>query len=288
MRLRTTLVALALALLFVGSTGAGVLKAQATITTISNPTSAQIAEALDCPRLGWSWFYTRDHCTVWNNTDFSLDWVALDKVGSQESQLHTSVHGPGTLSFKWCADISDQTSTYSNFVLVFDGKVVATCSRPINPGPNFATATVDIPAGEHTLFWILTGTSKYDYNSAYLDDVHFTPQPVPNEPTKTSVLASLATLKNTVKSTTNSAFYPGTKIALIAVIDAATLQVKYGKYDNAAKTLQSTFVTRTDGCALRGTPDKTDLVRTCEAQAPKYAQAASLVQELQSLHAHTP
>src|SRR3974377_1374268 len=74
--------------------GAGVLKAQATITTIPNPTSAQIAEALDCASLGWSWYYTRDHCTVWNNTHIPLDWVALDKVGSQEPQRYTSRNGP--------------------------------------------------------------------------------------------------------------------------------------------------------------------------------------------------
>lgn len=266
------------------TTGAGVLTAQATTTSIPNPSSEQIAKALNCTSLGWPWHYTHDHCQVWINTDIPLDWVAVDKTNSGEmSQLYTSMHGPGTLSFKWCADINDLTKTDSTFKLIFDGKVAATCTRPINPGPNFATVTVDIPAGEHTLFWVLTGTSGWDYNSAYLDEVHFTPKFMSNQPTQTSVLADLATLRSTVNGMPNSAFYPGTKIALKAVIQVAALQVKLGWYDDAANTLQHQFVTSVDGCARLGKPNSSDLVRTCPAQSPLYDQASAILQELRVL-----
>lgn len=106
--------------------------------------------------------------------------------------------------------------------------------------------------------------------------------------TKASVLADIATLRTKVSGLPNAAFIPGTKSAMLAIIDAATLQAKYGKYGAAAYTLQSKFIPRVDGCALRMMPDMLDLVRTCPAQAPLYKQANSLVQDLQWLQANPP
>ncbi len=67
------------------------------------------------------------------------------------------------------------------------------------------------------------------------------------------------------------------------MLTASELQLQYGKYSDAAHTLQSKFLKRTDGCELRGTPDTTDLVRTCTAQGKLYPQVLNVVLELQAL-----
>jgi len=100
---------------------------------------------------------------------------------------------------------------------------------------------------------------------------------------KASVPQDFATLRTTFNNQPNSAFIPGTKRALLAVLNAAELQLRYDHYSAAAYILQSQFLIRTDGCALRSTPDITDLVRTCTAQSQLYPQVVNLIQELQAL-----
>jgi hypothetical protein len=100
---------------------------------------------------------------------------------------------------------------------------------------------------------------------------------------KASVQQGLATLRATVNGLPDSAFYPGTKSALLAVLSTAELQVRYNKYGDAAYTLQSKFLVRTDGCALHRAPDTTDLVRTCLAQGQLYPQVMNQIKEIQAL-----
>jgi len=103
---------------------------------------------------------------------------------------------------------------------------------------------------------------------------------------KESVQKDLAALRRTTNSQANSQtsqINTATKKALLGVLTAAELQLQYNRYGDAAYTLQSKFLVRTDGCALRGTPDATDLVRTCAAQAQLYPRVQNVVQELQAL-----
>jgi hypothetical protein len=109
---------------------------------------------------------------------------------------------------------------------------------------------------------------------------------------KESVQQDLAALRRTVSQTNvngqTSQINTATKSALLAVLNAAALQLQYGKYSDATYTLQSKFLVRTDGCALRGTPDTVDLVRTCAAQNQLYPEAQNVVLELQALQGLIP
>jgi hypothetical protein len=100
---------------------------------------------------------------------------------------------------------------------------------------------------------------------------------------KASVLQDLNALKNTINHLPNSAFYPGTKTALLSLLSATELQVKFNLYGSAATTLQKAVLPRMDGCAKTGKPDSDDWVRTCAAQSQLYPQVQNLIQELQAL-----
>jgi outer membrane protein assembly factor BamB len=100
---------------------------------------------------------------------------------------------------------------------------------------------------------------------------------------KTSVLADINALKNTINHLPNSAFIPGTKTALLSLLSATELQVKFNLYGSAATTLQKAVLPRMDGCAKTGKPDSDDWVRTCAAQSQLYPQVQNLIQELHAL-----
>lgn len=151
---------------------------------------------------------------------------------------------------------------------------------PLKTATTTASGTYRISTSESTV-----GT--YQYRATYAGDDTY----VGNNSTsvsvkvvsKASVQQDFATLRTTFNNQPNSAFMPGTKSALIAVLNAAELQMRYGHYSAAAYTLQYQFLVRTDGCALRGTPDTADLVRTCAAQGQLYPQVQNLIQELNAL-----
>lgn len=100
---------------------------------------------------------------------------------------------------------------------------------------------------------------------------------------KASVLQDLATLKTTLIKLPGSAFIPGTKIAALAVINAADINVRVGSYGGATTTLKTSLLARTDGCAKGGKPDSDDWVRTCAAQRVLYPQVQQVIQEIQAL-----
>jgi hypothetical protein len=146
---------------------------------------------------------------------------------------------------------------------------------PDKPGMYFWNVTIN--------WWFDTGEQG---RQTYFVSVFATP-------TKDSIVYDLTHLRDAMNGFWSSDFYlypnANIKSALVAVIDAARLQAKNGKYGDAAYTLQSKFITRTDGCALRGSVDMTgtiDFIRPCDAQAPIYLMANTIVQELQWLQAH--
>ncbi len=100
---------------------------------------------------------------------------------------------------------------------------------------------------------------------------------------KASVLQDFATLRTAINRLPNSAFYPGTKTALLSLVSATELQVKFNLYSSAATTLQKAVLPRMDGCTKTGKPDSDDWVRTCAAQSQLNPQVQNLIPELQAL-----
>jgi len=156
--------------------------------------------------------------------------------------------------------------------------------------PQLSTATLTNPTSQLPTFVpdrMGTYTMQLIVNDWYVNSDPSTVTVIVT-PTKTTVLQDIRTLKTTVQGLPNSAFYSGTKSPQLSVLTAAELQLQYDKYAGAAYTLHSKFLVRTDGCALRGTPDTLDLVRTCAAQSQLFPQGEYVIQELQWLQAHPP
>ena len=133
-------------------------------------------------------------------------------------------------------------------------------------------------------FYSLNGTTwndlavTYGAENSYAANIHAF-----EVVSKASVLADINALKNTINHLPNSAFIHGTKTALLSLVSATELQVKFNLYGGAATTLQKAVLPRMDGCAKTGKPDSDDWVRTCAAQGQLYPQVQSLIQELQAL-----
>lgn len=92
-----------------------------------------------------------------------------------------------------------------------------------------------------------------------------------------------ATLRLTVMGIPSSAFLPGTKIATLALISAAEINVRVGNPGAAATELKTALLPHISGCSATGKPDSNDWVRTCAAQGQLYPQVQNLIQELQAL-----
>ena len=105
---------------------------------------------------------------------------------------------------------------------------------------------------------------------------------------KASVLQDLVALGTTVNNLPSSAFAPGTKVAALAVIRAAEINVGVSSYSGAATALKAFLLARTDGCAANGKPDSNDWVRTCVGQGALYPQVQQVIQEIQALQGVGP
>jgi hypothetical protein len=98
-----------------------------------------------------------------------------------------------------------------------------------------------------------------------------------------ALLAVTNELTKQLISLPNSAFKPGTKVALLATLGTVSLQIKLGKFSTAAATLNSAFLKRMDGYANSGTPDTNDYVKTNAAQYTMYYRAYLVVKDGQWL-----
>ena len=81
----------------------------------------------------------------------------------------------------------------------------------------------------------------------------------------------------------SSAFAPGARVALLATLGTASLQIRLGQYSSAAATLNSAFLKRMDGYATSRAPDKDDSVKTNQAQYQMYYLAYITVKDCQWL-----
>jgi 5-hydroxyisourate hydrolase-like protein (transthyretin family) len=152
---------------------------------------------------------------------------------------------------------------------------------------NNVTSATTSAAGEYQFSRSESSTGTYQYRTVYGGNVTYanaTSNVVSVKVTsKASVLADLNRLELTVVGMPSSAFTPGTKIATLAVISAAEINVRAGNYGAATNELQRALLARTDGCSATAKPDNNDWVRTCAAQAQLYPQVQNLIQELQAL-----
>jgi hypothetical protein len=66
-------------------------------------------------------------------------------------------------------------------------------------------------------------------------------------------------------------------------LNAVIKSVNGGAYATAINKLQKATLTKVDGCAKTGQPDKNDLIVKCPAQTTVYSELNGIIQELQAL-----
>lgn len=76
---------------------------------------------------------------------------------------------------------------------------------------------------------------------------------------------------------------PNTGDTLVNKLQATIALIEAGLYRDAMMKLQHDILPKTDGCALRGQPDKDDWIITCEGQQQVYPLVLQAIQLLQSI-----
>ncbi|MBP2146163.1 PKD repeat protein [Methanofollis sp. W23] len=136
-----------------------------------------LGAAVDAPDLVW---------TTGNNVDWTVDTEHAVKGGSSarsgelsgfigDSEIKTTITGPGTLSFSWDASCSDSSSL--SFAL--DGADLKTIAGTEN---SWKEESVFVPEGEHELKWHFHKMGSAGENCGWLDAVSFTPGEAPEKP----------------------------------------------------------------------------------------------------------
>ena len=59
---------------------------------------------------------------------------------------------------------------------------------------------------------------------------------------------------------------------LVNKINAVLKQIEQGLYQEALNKLENDIISKVDGCALAGAPDRNDMVQNCVAQAELYPE----------------
>jgi hypothetical protein len=70
--------------------------------------------------------------------------------------------------------------------------------------------------------------------------------------------------------------------SLISKLQAVISTVALGYYDDAARKLETDVLSKADGCAPSGAPDKNDWILTCEAQRLVYTNVMKIIQRIRN------
>jgi hypothetical protein len=73
------------------------------------------------------------------------------------------------------------------------------------------------------------------------------------------------------------------KNTLINKLSSVVANIEAGKYQEALGQLQHDLLSKTDGCATSGAPDKNDWIKSCEEQAAVYQELQKIITMLQQL-----
>ena len=133
-----------------------------------------LAEALDAPAFSWSTGGSAPWTTQTATTHDGVDAAQSGAIGAnQESDLDTTVTGPGTLTFWWKVS-SEASYDYLRFRL--DDAEVATAPG-ISGTLGWQQVTVSIPAGSHALRWLYVKDESVSAgaDAGWVDQVVFTP-----------------------------------------------------------------------------------------------------------------
>ena len=144
-----------------------------TVTIIGAPeATTTLSEALDNQALtfttGGSSQWVGQSLTTYDGTDAAQSGFL---EGGQTNWMQTSVSGPGTISFWWCAD--SQVDDYLKFLV--DGKVKASTSGPDN---GWTQKSFEITGeGEHVLQWRYQKDMYWDrgLDAGFVDQIVWTP-----------------------------------------------------------------------------------------------------------------
>jgi hypothetical protein len=73
------------------------------------------------------------------------------------------------------------------------------------------------------------------------------------------------------------------KNTLLNKLNAVINSIEAGNYQAALEQLQNDILSKTDGCALLGAPDKNDWIKDCATQQMVYPAVVQTIELLQGL-----
>ncbi len=101
---------------------------------------------------------------------------------------------------------------------------------------------------------------------------------------RTEAIDAARALESIIAGLSPSAFKnPNMQNALINKLNAVIASINSGNYADALGQLQNDILSKTDGCAKVGTPDRNDWIINCESQGQVYPAVMNLVQLVQGM-----
>ena len=150
-------------------------RAVSSSVTLSIPTAATLAEALNATNLVWT--NTVTNALWFAQIHETHDGAAAAQSGptadGKQSTLQTTVIGPGTLTFWW--KVSSELG-YDFLKFFVDGNLPRAA---LSGETDWQRLSFAIPASSHTLQWsyVKDGSVSAGQDAGWLDDVQFTPNP---------------------------------------------------------------------------------------------------------------
>jgi hypothetical protein len=101
---------------------------------------------------------------------------------------------------------------------------------------------------------------------------------------QTQVTQNIQSLQSTIAGLPPSAFkHPRLQNDLIKKLNAVIRSISPHKYARALQQLQNDILTKVDGCATTGAPDKKDWITNCPDQSVVYTPLLNIIAEVKAL-----